>query len=496
MPHRSQDGAAPAPRAGCAFSPGFAPLGNDGLPRSAGIRFTGKSHRLSRRSFHGFPRCQRQDPRGRRRARYAPLVGAARLAAHDRHEVRLRHRSVRRLHGTHRRGARALLLHAAVCGGGQEGHHRRGDRRHAGRQGGAGGVDPSRCAAVRLLPVRPDHERERTSREEPRAERRRHRRRDERQRLPLRDLQPDSHRDQGRGRERERSVIMRAKPMNASRREFLKTSAIAGGGLIVGFTLPGAARFAQAAGKEAQINAYLRIAPNNAITVVCGLSEMGQGVHTAIPMLIAEELDADWSRVRVEQSGVDKAFVNPIFGIQATGGSTAVRGHWEPMRRAGATARAMLIAAAAGSWKADTADCRTERGMVIHTSGKKLSYGQLAEKAAKLTPPKDVKLKDPSQFTLLGKSGTRRLDSAAKSTGKAKFGLDVYFPGMLTAVIAYPPVPGGKAASVNDAKAKAVPGVRQVVQIPSGVAVLADGYWAAKLGRDALEVQWDHGANG
>ena len=288
---------------------------------------------------------------------------------------------------------------------------------------------------------------------------------------------------------------MGAKPVNTSRREFLKTSAMASGGLIIGFTLPGTSRLAQAAGKEAQINAYLRIAPNNAITVVCGLSEMGQGVHTAIPMLIAEELDADWSRVRVEQAGVDKAFVNPIFGIQATGGSTAVRGHWEPMRKAGAAARAMLIAAAAESWKADVADCRTEKGMVIHKSGKKLSYGALAEKAAKLTPPKDVKLKDPAQFSLLGKSGTKRLDTAAKSTGKAKYGLDVYLPGMLTAVIAFPPVPGGKAVSVNDDKAKAVPGVRQVVQIPAGVAVLADGYWAAKLGRDALEIQWDHGAN-
>src|ERR1700704_5292131 len=474
----------PTLHAGCAFSPGFAPLGNDGLPRSAGIRFTGKSHRLSRRSFHGSPRYQRQDPRGQRRARHAPLVGAARLAAHDRHEVRLRHRSVRCLHRAPRRRGRALLRHAAVRGGRQEGDHHRGDRGHSGRQGGTGRVDPARRPAMRVLPVRADHERERASRQEPRAERRRYRRGDERERLPLRDLQPDSRRDQGRGRERERSVIMRAKPMNASRRECLKPSAIAGGGLIVGFTLPGAARLAQGADKEAQINAYLRIAPNNAITVVCGLSEMGQGVHTAIPMLVAEELDADWSRVRVEQAGVDKAFVNPIFGIQATGGSTAVRGHWEPMRKAGATARAMLIAAAAETWKADAAECRTERGMVIHTSGKKLSYGQLAEKAAKLTPPKDVKLKDPKQFNLLGKSGTKRLDTVAKSTGRAKFGLDVYRPGMLTAVIAYPPVPGGKVVSVNDAKAKAVPGVRQVVQIPSGVAVLADGDWAAKLGRN------------
>ena len=288
---------------------------------------------------------------------------------------------------------------------------------------------------------------------------------------------------------------MGARDMNASRRDFLKTSALAGGGLVIGFALPGAARLAQAAGKEAAINAYLRISPNNDITVICGLSEMGQGVHTAIPMLIAEELDADWARVRVEQAGVDQAFVNPIFGIQATGGSTAVRGHWEPMRKAGATARAMLIAAAADTWKADAADCRTEKGMVIHKSGKKVSYGRLAEKASKQTPPKDVKLKDPSQFTLLGKPGIKRLDTAAKTTGRAKYGLDVYLPGMLTAVVAYPPVPGGKAVSVNDSKAKAVAGVRQVVQVPFGVAVLADGYWQAKLGRDALEIQWDHGAN-
>src|SRR6266702_2995398 len=454
-----------------------------------------RSRGRGRKENHDIALDQRQDPQGRCRARHATLVGAARLAAPHRHQVRLWNRAVRRLHRAPRRAAGALLLDSGIGGGGQEGHHHRGDRRDTGRQGGAGGVDQERRAAVRLLPVGPDHECERPCREKPRAERRRHRRGDERQHLPLRDVQPDSRRDQGRGRGRERSMIMRARPVNASRREFLRTSAMAGGGLIIGFTLPGATRFAQGAGKEARISAYLRIASNNDITVVCGLSEMGQGVHTAIPMLVAEELDADWSRVRVEQAGVDQAFANPIFGMQATGGSTSVRGHWEPMRKAGAAARAMLIAAAAEAWKADAADCRTDRGMVIHKSGKKLSYGQLAEKAAKLTPPKDVKLKDPSQFTLLGKSGTRRLDRAAKSTGMAKFGLDVYLPGMLTAVIAYPPVPGGKAASVNDAKAKAVPGVRQVVQIPSGVAVLADGYWAAKLGRDALEIQWDHGAN-
>jgi isoquinoline 1-oxidoreductase beta subunit len=290
-------------------------------------------------------------------------------------------------------------------------------------------------------------------------------------------------------------MTMNARTLNSSRREFLKASAMAGGGLVIGFTLPGASRLAQAASAAVPMNAYLRIAADGSITVVCGLSEMGQGVHTAIPMLIAEELDADWSRVRVEQAPVDKAFANPIFGMQATGGSTSVRGHWEPMRKAGAAARSMLIAAAADTWKADAADCRTERGMVIHKDGRKLAYGSLAGKASKQKPPAAPKLKDPAQFTLLGKSGTRRLDSAAKSTGRAKFGLDVYVPGMLTAVIARSPVLGGKVASVNDARAKAVKGVRQVLQIPSGVAVLADGYWAAKLGRDALEIEWDRGAN-
>ena len=287
---------------------------------------------------------------------------------------------------------------------------------------------------------------------------------------------------------------MGARNPNQSRRDFLKSSALAGGGLIVSFALPGATRLAQAAG-DVKLSAYLRIAPNNDITVVCGLSEMGQGVHTAIPMLVAEELDADWTRVRVEQAGVDKAFANPIFGMQATGGSTSVRGHWEPMRKAGAQARAMLIAAAAETWKVDPSECRTEKGMVLHKTGKKASYGQLAAKAAKQVPPKDVKLKDPSQFTLLGKSGTKRLDTAAKSTGKAKYGLDVYLPGMLTAVIAHAPVLGGKPVSVDGSKAKAVPGVRQVVTIPAGVAVLADGYWAAKMGRDALEIKWDDGPN-
>jgi len=281
--------------------------------------------------------------------------------------------------------------------------------------------------------------------------------------------------------------------VNASRRDFLKTSTLAGGGLLLGFTLPGASRLAQAASAFSP-NAYIRITSDNQITVICGLSEMGQGVHTAIPMLVAEELDADWSRIKVKQAGADPAFNNPIFGMQATGGSTSVRGHWEPMRKAGAAARAMLVAAAADRWKADPADCRTEKGMVVHKSGKKLTYGQLADAAAKQPVPADVKLKNAKDFRILGKAA-RRLDTPAKVTGAANFGLDVRLPGMLTAVMARPPVPGGKLVSVDDSKAKTIPGVKQVVQIPGGVAVLAQGYWAAKQGRDALQIKWDDGAN-
>jgi len=280
---------------------------------------------------------------------------------------------------------------------------------------------------------------------------------------------------------------------NASRRDFLKTSALAGGGLLIGFTLPGASRLAQAADVFSP-NAYIRIATDNQITVICGLSEMGQGVHTAIPMLVAEELDADWSRIKVMQAPADPAFNNPIFGMQATGGSTSVRGHWEPMRKAGATARAMLVLAAAAKWKADPADCRTEKGVVVHKSGKKLSYGQLAAAAAKQPVPAAVKLKNAKDFSILG-TAAKRLDTPAKLNGKAKFGLDVRLPGMLTAVMARPPVPGGKVVSVDDSKAKAIPGVKQIVQIPGGVAVLAQGFWAAKQGRDALQIKWDDGAN-
>jgi isoquinoline 1-oxidoreductase subunit beta len=280
--------------------------------------------------------------------------------------------------------------------------------------------------------------------------------------------------------------------MNApTRRRFLQASGASA--LTIGFALPVTGR-AAAAPKTTTFapHAYLRITSDDRVTVICGSSEMGQGVLTSIPMLVAEELDADWKKVSVEQAPVDKAFANPMFGMQATGGSTTIRAHWEPMRKAGAAAREMLVAAAAAQWKVAPAECRTESGEVIHPNGSKLRYGQLVAAASAMPVPTEPQLKDPKNFRLLGKP-TKRLDTAPKVNGTAKFGIDAQVPGMLVAVMARAPLPGAKPTAINDGKAKAIKGVQQVITIPSGVAVLAKGYWAAKQGRDALEITWDLG---
>lgn len=286
---------------------------------------------------------------------------------------------------------------------------------------------------------------------------------------------------------------------NVSRRDFLRAGASAGAGLVLAVYLPGCSRGAAggrqaASGPPFQPNAFLRIAPDDTITVIVGYSEMGQGVATAIPMLVAEQLDADWSRVRMEFAPADKAYNNPLFGMQGTGGSTAVRGAWKPLSLAGAAAREMLVAAAAAEWGVAASQCRTSSGAVIGASGKRLSYGQLAARAATLPVPASPALKDARQYTILGKP-TRRLDAPEKVNGQAQFGIDVKVPDMLVAVVARCPVFGGTVAKFDATKAKAVPGVRQVVQISSGIAVVADGYWPALQGRDALEVTWNEGPN-
>ena len=284
--------------------------------------------------------------------------------------------------------------------------------------------------------------------------------------------------------------------LNCSRRNFLKASLLAGGGLILGVHIPGLNGSAKAAQQGISTfvpNAFLRIAKDGSVTVIGNHSEMGQGAYTSGAMTIAEELDADWTKIRVEPAPVDPAYNHPIYGVQITGGSTSTWSEWDRLRKAGAAARQMLLAAAAQMWNVDPSTCRTENGQVIHTnSQRRLSYGELVEKAATLTPPQNVTLKDPKDFKIIGKA-IKRLDTPDKTNGKAVFGLDVNVPGMLVAVVARPPVFGGKLKSFNADKTKAVPGVRYVVEIERGVAVVADGFWPAKLGREALEIVWDEG---
>jgi isoquinoline 1-oxidoreductase beta subunit len=283
--------------------------------------------------------------------------------------------------------------------------------------------------------------------------------------------------------------------IDASRRKFLTTSAIATGALVIGFTVPGANRFAQAAEAAAPFapNAFLRIAADDSITVILAHSEMGQGIWTALPMLIAEELDADWSRIKVEHAPADQAYAHPMFGMMATGGSTSTAVEFERYRQAGAAARAMLRQAAATRFGVGIDAVTIENG-VARGGGKEARFGELVEAAAKLKVPdaKQLKLKDAADWKVIGKP-TRRLDTPEKITGRAQFGMDVQFDGLLTAVVARAPVFGGTVKSLDDTAAKAVAGVRHVVQVPSGVAVVADHFWAAKLGRDALKIEWDLG---
>ena len=279
-----------------------------------------------------------------------------------------------------------------------------------------------------------------------------------------------------------------------TRRQFLHTASGVGAGLTIGFCLP-AGCTSRAVGGEFAPNAWLRVGPDERVLVVVDRSEMGQGVVTALPMLLAEELEADWSKVRVEFAPAGQAYFNPFFGAQATGGSSSVRAGWSPLRNAGATAREMLISAAVRTWGVERSECRAERGAVIHVPSKRrLTYGHLAEIAATLPVPRDVVLKDPKDWRILG-TRMPRLDTAPKVDGTAQFGIDVKVPGLLVALVARCPVFGGTVASFDAGKAKAVPGVRAVVPISSGVAVVADGYWPAKQGRDELEVIWNEGSN-
>ena len=262
---------------------------------------------------------------------------------------------------------------------------------------------------------------------------------------------------------------------------------------------------AQAAGQAAsalkpteQPSAFVQIAPNGEVTVTINRLEFGQGVQTALPMILAEELDADWSLVRSRHGSNDAAYIDPLFGIHLTGGSNSIKNSFTQYRELGARARAMLLGAAAARWNVDVATLRTQAGTVLGPDGRKLGYGELAEAAMALPVPEKVTLKDPKDFRIIGRP-TSRLDARAKSSGQQDFGIDVRLPGQLTAVVARPPVFGARLASVDDSAARAVKGVKAVLRVPldrgaEGVAVVADGYWPAKQGRDALKLQWDTSA--
>lgn len=286
------------------------------------------------------------------------------------------------------------------------------------------------------------------------------------------------------------------KTRTITRRALLKGGLAAGAGLTIGFRLP-AGRPARAQAKAFKPNAWVGIDRDGVVTVITGQSEMGQGTLTTIGMIIADELDADWSKVKIQQGGADRALGNPNFmgGSQATVGSRSIRDFLPIWRRAGAAAREMLAGAAARRWGVPLDAVVTDQGVVYHRpTGRKAAYADLVDEASQLPVPQNPRLKTRDQFKLIGKR-VRRRDTPDKVTGRAIFGLDVVVPGMLVATVERCPVFGGKVKTVDAGPAKAVKGVKDVVQITSGVAVVADGYWAAKRGRDALRIEWDEGPN-
>jgi isoquinoline 1-oxidoreductase beta subunit len=289
---------------------------------------------------------------------------------------------------------------------------------------------------------------------------------------------------------------------NSSRREFVKTSTAVGTGLFSGGLLVGCAMMPDkgpaalppsATAPGAMPNAWVKVGSDNAVTIICARAEMGQGVFTSMPMLVAEELEVDLAKVRIEMAPAGEPYTNTMIGGQLTGGSTSVREAYSKLRVAGAQARMMLVAAAAERWKVDPSGCTVADAVITGPGGQKLTYGEVAEAASKLTPPKEPKLKPAKDFKIVGKWVKRR-DTAAKVDGSAEFGIDVKLPGMLYAALAQCPVIGGKPVSFDAAQAKGMPGVTNVVQVGDGVAVVADTYWHARKALETVKITWNEGA--
>ena len=290
-------------------------------------------------------------------------------------------------------------------------------------------------------------------------------------------------------------VVSRASNTSLSRRRLLQAGTAAGGGLILSVFLPFPNHRSQAAAEDGFApNAFVRIGSDGQVVLTMPYVEMGQGTYTSIPMLIAEELEVNPQQVRLEHAPPnEKLYANPLLGVQATGNSNAIRGAWKPLREAGATARIILVAAAAARWSVDPASCRAQDGEVVHPpTGRRLKYGELATEAAKMPVPAGVTLKAPADFKLIG-TPAKRLDAPAKVNGTAVYGIDARPPGVKIATLAQSPVFGGRVKSVDDAAAKAVKGVRQIVRLDDAVAVVADHMGAAKKGLAALKIEWDDG---
>lgn len=281
-------------------------------------------------------------------------------------------------------------------------------------------------------------------------------------------------------------------PVSANRRQFLRGSAAVG--LVIGFHLPlaGKVRAAETATGTFAPNAFIRIAPDNTITCICKHIEFGQGPYTGIATILADELDADWGQIRVESAPADvKLYANGAFGVQGTGGSTAMANSWDQLRMAGAEARARLVAAAAKEWGVDAASISIDKGVVKSTGGQTATFGQLATLAQAVEIAGPFKPKDAAAWKLIGAEKLPKVDTLPKTNGTAVYTIDVKLPEMLTCLIARPSRFNAKAKSVDSAEALAVPGVKEVVIVPQGVAVLAEGFWAARKGRDALKIEWD-----
>src|SRR5262245_13485103 len=450
---------------------------------------------------HGHIEDQRQIPHRRCVAGHAVAVGLARSPRHERDQVRLRRSSLRRVHGAPEWHSESILRDAGQRRRRTFDHHDRGSRRHRHREAGSASLARPGGRTVRLLPVRPDHGRRRAAREDICAHRHRYRPGVVGEHLPLRHLSPHPRGHQAGGSQTSDCQEGGLTMGQVSRRQLLFAGAAAGGGFLLGLHLEALPRVLAATAEGTQtnfaLNAFIRIGKDGRVTLIMNQVEMGQGTYTSMPMLIAEELEVGLDQVHLEHAPPnDELYANPIFGDQETGGSTSVRAFYEPLRRAGATARTMLVAAAAETWSVDTASCRARSGVVTHMpTGRKLSYGALAERAAKLPVPAQVALKDPKDFKLIGKPA-KRLDTPAKVNGKAKFGIDVRLPGMKIATVAASPVVGGKLVSVDDSKARLIKGVRQIVRLDDAVAVVAGHMWAAKQGLAALDIRWDDGQHG